>query len=1116
MSQRSLSLSQLQKMRSLHPSLSLLCLISQVIIGCVDTTAPDFNQPGIIRDEICGDGILTRSEQCEDGNRIDGDGCSSTCMVEIDPLGGEVVAGEVVAGEVVAGEVVAGEVMAGEVMAGEVVAGEVVAGEVMAGEVMAGEMNLPVCGDLSIDAGEQCDDGNQIAGDGCSPTCQLEEPQCPLDDFEPNNIVTQAAELHTDNQLNTYTAQLCLGDRDFYQIQGCAGGHMEVLLDFDYTQVDLDLRLTEEGGRLLDSSAAALRLESVSYDLIHASTLYVEVFGYLDGEEGAYTITTSLTGCSSTPNACLGDVDCPAGQSCENGVCIDPNLACSVDTDCGPLERCENGTCVAQPPRCEFDFECAVGERCVAGECIPDPSGCQSDLECPSGLVCSQGACIQPSLTPDRFEENDDQSTATLLEAGTYDQLTITSGDDDYYGIEVCAGGDFDATITFSSLIGDLDLDLLDNTGLLLDSSTSVSGQETVSWSNRSGNAQTVYLNVYGFLGDENQYSLNFNVSGCDQPVDPQLAPDQYEENDLSQSAARLEAGSYSGLTRTSGDDDWYIVSVCEGGQIDVEILFSHAQADLNAWLYNSGVLYLDGSLSSTDNETLSASGLSAQDVYINVFGYGAAEAVYDMTITISGCEQGLEEDRLEENDTRQTGEYLRPNLYSNLTITQGDEDWVVFDVCEGGTIDIQITFSDAEGDLDMSLYGPSDNLLQSSASSSDNEAINYTNATQGQYALRVYGWSGATNRYDLEFSVSNCAPVGPASDWFEVNNTRQTATAVAPSNYLDLTITTGDEDWFEVDVCQGGTLSASIYFSDAEGDLELSLVSSADVSLDDSFSSTDDESVSYANASAGLYYLRVFGWQNAVNSYDLSISVTDCDPIGLLPDRLEENDTLQTAEILAPNLYGNLTITSGDEDWIGVDVCAGGTLEAEINFTHADGDLELVLLNANEVTLTGSYSTSDDEGVSYVNATAGRYYILIYGFLDAENTYDLTIRVSNCNAGSGNDRLEENDTLETAEILTANLYSNLVITAGDEDWVGFDVCEGGDIEVEINFLDANGDLDLVLYDQDEIELDSSTTSADREVVTYTDAAAGRYYIQVYGWLGAENIYDLTIRINGC
>jgi len=33
--------------------------------------------------EVCGDGIITSTEVCDDGNRNNGDGCSSLCMTEV-------------------------------------------------------------------------------------------------------------------------------------------------------------------------------------------------------------------------------------------------------------------------------------------------------------------------------------------------------------------------------------------------------------------------------------------------------------------------------------------------------------------------------------------------------------------------------------------------------------------------------------------------------------------------------------------------------------------------------------------------------------------------------------------------------------------------------------------------------------------------------------------------------------------------------------------------------------------------------------------------------------------------------------------------------------------------
>ena len=78
----------------------------------------------------CGDGILTKDEACDDGNRVSGDGCSANCL-----------------------------------------------------QVELGYSCVPVgmpchrvarCGDGVVVFPELCDDGNKTAGDGCSPGCKLE------------------------------------------------------------------------------------------------------------------------------------------------------------------------------------------------------------------------------------------------------------------------------------------------------------------------------------------------------------------------------------------------------------------------------------------------------------------------------------------------------------------------------------------------------------------------------------------------------------------------------------------------------------------------------------------------------------------------------------------------------------------------------------------------------------------------------------------------------------------------------------------------------------------------------------------------------------------------------
>jgi cysteine-rich repeat protein len=65
-------------------------------------------------DSVCGDGKTEGREQCDDGNVVDGDGCSKTCTTD------------------------------------------------------------SVCGDGKMEGAEQCDDGNKADGDGCSAVCVCE------------------------------------------------------------------------------------------------------------------------------------------------------------------------------------------------------------------------------------------------------------------------------------------------------------------------------------------------------------------------------------------------------------------------------------------------------------------------------------------------------------------------------------------------------------------------------------------------------------------------------------------------------------------------------------------------------------------------------------------------------------------------------------------------------------------------------------------------------------------------------------------------------------------------------------------------------------------------------
>src|SRR5689334_13496528 len=118
---------------------------------------------------MCGNRKLEAGEDCDDGNRTDGDGCDSNCKRT--GCGNGIKSG------------------------GE----ECDDGNLLDGDTCDSNCTLPACGNGIRDAGEDCDDGNQIDGDACENDCTL--PACG------NGIRDQGEECDDGNQTDGDTCE---------------------------------------------------------------------------------------------------------------------------------------------------------------------------------------------------------------------------------------------------------------------------------------------------------------------------------------------------------------------------------------------------------------------------------------------------------------------------------------------------------------------------------------------------------------------------------------------------------------------------------------------------------------------------------------------------------------------------------------------------------------------------------------------------------------------------------------------------------------------------------------------------------------------------------------------
>ena len=96
--------------------------------------------------QVCGDSRLEAPEACDDGNVLDGDGCSELCVVEFCGDGTTNNSGEACDD-----------------------------GNTTAGDGCSATCVVEFCGDgATNNSGEACDDGNELDGDGCSASCVVE------------------------------------------------------------------------------------------------------------------------------------------------------------------------------------------------------------------------------------------------------------------------------------------------------------------------------------------------------------------------------------------------------------------------------------------------------------------------------------------------------------------------------------------------------------------------------------------------------------------------------------------------------------------------------------------------------------------------------------------------------------------------------------------------------------------------------------------------------------------------------------------------------------------------------------------------------------------------------
>ncbi|MBN2801371.1 MAG: hypothetical protein JXX28_19675 [Deltaproteobacteria bacterium] len=728
----------------------------------------------------------------------------------------------------------------------------------------------------------------------------------------------------------------------------------------------------------------------------------------------------------------------------------------------------------------------------------------------------------------DAMEPNDSSLAPALADSGSYTDLTVCYGEDDWYQLPVADGQVASVELVFDPTSAELDaalyqLDASNNLIWLADSAPSETGAQFVS---RVSGVGPFLVHVTRGANTVNAtYQMNVQISGEVCEADAWEPNDGYYDPWMLAGDTLVEGG-----TLCLGDQDWFQIDLDNGEVIQAELLFLQAQNDLGMRLYqllDDGTLsYRVGASTWSDDELINYRPSAAGTYLVNVFAeHGTAIGTYDLDVKVLG--EACVNDSHEPNDSYLQATDLVTGNYADMTLCVGDDDWYTFEAQNGQLITGEISFDHTANDLGIALYKLSaDGALVWRAGSdtyTDDESFAYRPFEDGTFVMRVYRSRGTQlATYTMDFAVTGdaCDP-----DQHEPNDGYPGASDVANGSYSGQTLCVGDSDWYAIEAHNGQLIDVAIDFSHAQNDLGLSLYklgSDGTVSYrSGSDTLTDGEEVLYRSYEEGTFLYNVYrsrGTQLARYTMDVNVSGEVCSG-----DAFEPNNAATEATAIAEGSYLDQTLCVGDADWYLFEARNGQIINANIDFSHAVSDLGMQLYRLNDdgtwTYRTGSDTLSDDETIRYQPYDDGTFLLYVYrsrGTTLAHYGLSLDITGDVCEP----DAQEPNNAVFEAVAVSEPFHGEQTLCVGDADWYSFEASNGQLIDASISFNHSQNDLGMALYKLNEdgswTARSSSDTLTNNEQVLYRPYDDGTFLLYVYRTRGTNVAsYTMDLSVDG-
>ncbi|MDL5361232.1 hypothetical protein [Halalkalicoccus sp. NIPERK01] len=365
--------------------------------------------------------------------------------------------------------------------------------------------------------------------------------------------------------------------------------------------------------------------------------------------------------------------------------------------------------------------------------------------------------------------------------------------------------------------------------------------------------------------------------------------------------------------------------------------------------------------------------------------------------------------------------ESVEPGATVEGTLADGEEAWYTIELAAEDTLGV--VFDSAFGEwteqrAEIGVYDPDGAVLDSAAVTANEPirtAIGATVSEPGTYAVRVASVDGEVP-YSVTIDVAD-------EDPHEPNDTRESATEIAPGEEVDGVVVGDEEDWFAFDAVAGEGIELELTVRDLalNRDVEMTLFDPAGAEIgalptdnpnrgayrtDYEFLATVglppsvDPSVVGADVAeeTGTHYVRVSeigpdalnGEIHGFVAYTLAVET-------VVLDEFDPNERQETATRLEPGETIEAVIAGYDRDWYAFDAEEGDEIAVDYGFVDTTdgllgterelhgptGEVVTDLLEPVIAPASGTYSllvTPDDD-------TTARDFV-------AKETYRLTVTV--------------------------------------------------------------------------------------------------------------------------